>query len=203
MPVEIQLEIFLNHLGHYGNSVVPLNLADWAGVLIGAVELCTKRCMVAILSLHDNLIKAPTSQEKSEAQAWVSSQVCASWRNGYISIDGTNFNLFQKPSHYGETFFDRKSNYSLNAQVWLKLFVFTYLQLLYRLPYCHIISKPLTTLLDTLVVFTTQLHFRILSSIANPTSFCLQMSGSGQILLTHHYPLVSHHLKNLPVALFP
>lgn len=32
-------------------------------------------------------------------------------------VDGTFIPLFQKPTYFGETFFDRKSNYSLNVQI--------------------------------------------------------------------------------------
>ncbi|EGO02152.1 hypothetical protein SERLA73DRAFT_25729, partial [Serpula lacrymans var. lacrymans S7.3] len=116
IPVEVQLAIFLTRLGHYGNRASVADIADWSGVSVGGVELCTKRCMIAIISLHDDVIKAPTPAEKEAAKCWVERQVCPAWRNGYLSIDGTTFNLFQKPSHYGETFYDRKSNYSINAQ---------------------------------------------------------------------------------------
>ena len=34
-----------------------------------------------------------------------------------MCVDGTAFNLFQKPGWHGEGFFDRKSNYSLSNQV--------------------------------------------------------------------------------------
>ncbi|EGO26454.1 hypothetical protein SERLADRAFT_360716 [Serpula lacrymans var. lacrymans S7.9] len=73
--------------------------------------------MIAILSLHDEMISPPTDEEKAEAKRWVKKQVCEAWENGYLSVDGTTFNLFQKPGHHGETFFDRKSNYSLSAQI--------------------------------------------------------------------------------------
>ncbi|EGO30651.1 hypothetical protein SERLADRAFT_345039 [Serpula lacrymans var. lacrymans S7.9] len=72
--------------------------------------------MIAILSLHDEVVGHPTQEEKDSAKAWVENQVCAEWRNGCLAVDGTNIPLFQKPSHFGETFFDRKSNYSLNCQ---------------------------------------------------------------------------------------
>ena len=32
-------------------------------------------------------------------------------------VDGTLVSLYQKSSHYGETFFDQKSNYSINVQI--------------------------------------------------------------------------------------
>jgi hypothetical protein len=33
-------------------------------------------------------------------------------------VDGTLVPLFEKPHHFGEGYFDRKSNYSLNVQVY-------------------------------------------------------------------------------------
>ncbi|EGO22573.1 hypothetical protein SERLADRAFT_440586 [Serpula lacrymans var. lacrymans S7.9] len=85
--------------GHYGNGFTPADIADWAGLSVGTV-----------------VVGPPTREEKDAAKAWVENQVCAEWRNGCLAVDGTNISLFQKPSHFGETFFDRKSNYSLNCQ---------------------------------------------------------------------------------------
>ncbi|KIK79097.1 hypothetical protein PAXRUDRAFT_162196, partial [Paxillus rubicundulus Ve08.2h10] len=39
------------------------------------------------------------------------------WRNGVLAVDGSAINLFAKPGLYIETFYDQKSNYSLNCQV--------------------------------------------------------------------------------------
>ncbi|EGN92798.1 hypothetical protein SERLA73DRAFT_23654, partial [Serpula lacrymans var. lacrymans S7.3] len=116
-PVEHQLSMFLNRLGHYGNGATPADIADWAGFSVGTVVNSTNWCMIAILSLHDEVMGPPTQQEKDAAKAWVESQVCAEWRYGCLAVDGTNFCLFQKPSYFVETFFDRKSNYSLNSQI--------------------------------------------------------------------------------------
>jgi hypothetical protein len=32
LPCEIQLAIFLNHAGHYGNAATIQDIADWAGI---------------------------------------------------------------------------------------------------------------------------------------------------------------------------
>ncbi|KIJ11105.1 hypothetical protein PAXINDRAFT_40692, partial [Paxillus involutus ATCC 200175] len=36
---------------------------------------------------------------------------------GFLCVDRTPFNLFQKPGWHGEGFFDRKSNYSISNQI--------------------------------------------------------------------------------------
>ncbi|KAG1743528.1 hypothetical protein EDD22DRAFT_958763 [Suillus occidentalis] len=42
LPVPIQLAIFLNGIGHYGNAATTEDLADWAGVSVGTVYNCIK-----------------------------------------------------------------------------------------------------------------------------------------------------------------
>ena len=41
LPISIQLAIFLNHAGHYGNVISPEDVAQWAGVSVGSVVNCT------------------------------------------------------------------------------------------------------------------------------------------------------------------
>ena len=62
LPVDQQLAIFLNRIGHYGNGVTPDDIALWGGVSVGMVFNCTHRVMVAILSLHDEFIYIPSAQ---------------------------------------------------------------------------------------------------------------------------------------------
>ncbi|KAF8547306.1 hypothetical protein OG21DRAFT_1386263, partial [Imleria badia] len=59
LPVSIQLAIFLNRAGHYGNAISPENIAQWAGVSVGSVINCTHRVMIAILSQHNEYIGVP------------------------------------------------------------------------------------------------------------------------------------------------
>ncbi|KIJ06397.1 hypothetical protein PAXINDRAFT_37449, partial [Paxillus involutus ATCC 200175] len=56
MPVWIQLAIFLNGAGHYGNAATSQDMAEWAGVSVGTVHNYYKRVMVAILHHHDAVI---------------------------------------------------------------------------------------------------------------------------------------------------
>jgi hypothetical protein len=116
-PVETQLAIFLYRVGHYGNAASPEAIGHWAGVSPGTVVNATNRVMVAVLTLHDELIHLPTSEEKESAKRWVAGKVCPEWRDGYLVVDGTKFALFQRPGLHGDAWFDKNRNYSLDCQV--------------------------------------------------------------------------------------
>lgn len=116
-PVPVQLAVALYRFGHYGNAASVASVAQWAGISDGAVVDCTRRVCVAVLALHDDVIRWSTPPEKEEAKHWVEKESCAAWRGGFCMVDGTTIPLFQKPGFHGEAYFDRKSRYSLNAQV--------------------------------------------------------------------------------------
>lgn len=122
-PVPIQLAIFLNGAGHYGNAATTQDLAEWAGVSLGTVYNCIRRVMIAILQLHDEYIhfdplEEDDQRERERAKRWVEEQCgIPEWRHGFLCVDGTPLNLFQKPGWHGEGFYDRKSRYSISAQV--------------------------------------------------------------------------------------
>lgn len=122
LPVPMQLAIFLNSAGHYGNAATTEDIAEWAGVLTGTVYNCHRRVMIALLQHHDAVIHfdplyEDDQIERERAKTWVEERTCPEWRGGFLCVDGTPFNLFQKPGWHGEGFYDRKSNYSLSAQV--------------------------------------------------------------------------------------
>ncbi|KIJ20707.1 hypothetical protein PAXINDRAFT_66377 [Paxillus involutus ATCC 200175] len=122
LPAQIQLAIFLNAAGHYGNAATSQDIADWAGVSVGTVHNCYKRVMITILDHHDKFIHFDQEDpadiaEQERAKAYVEAKTCAEWKGGFLCVDGTPFNLFQKPGWHGEGFFNRKSNYSLSNQV--------------------------------------------------------------------------------------
>lgn len=119
LPVSIQLAIFLNRAGHYGNAVSLEDVAQWAGVSTGSVVNCTHRVMIALLEEHDRYISFPAgdSEDAELARQFAESRTCPEWRRGFLAIDGSTINLFAKPSYFGESFYDRKSNYSLGCQV--------------------------------------------------------------------------------------
>lgn len=69
-------------------------------------------------NLQNAHVRWPGEAEKEEAKRWVVEQVCLpEWRNGFCMVYGTLIPLYRKPSHYGETFFDRKCNYSIKVQI--------------------------------------------------------------------------------------
>ncbi|KIJ13924.1 hypothetical protein PAXINDRAFT_80094 [Paxillus involutus ATCC 200175] len=117
LPVAIQLAIFLNRAGHYGNAISPEDVAQWAGVSVGSVINCTHRIMIAVLDQHNQFLGVPVvdSEEAEAARQWVEEGSCPGWRNSIFVTDGSAINLFAKPGVYGETFYDRKSRYSLNC----------------------------------------------------------------------------------------
>ena len=122
LPMPIQLAIFLNAAGHYGNALTTEDLAEWVGVSIGTVYNCFHCVMIALLQHHDDAIhfdpmEAKDQEEIHRAKVWVERKGCFDWRNGFLCVDGSLFNLFQKPGWHGEGFYDRKSRYSLSSQV--------------------------------------------------------------------------------------
>ena len=77
--------------------------------------------MVALLDQHDTFIQFPTdpnSVDHRNAKAYASTVTYQQWQGGWLAADGSAIPLFQKPRYYGETFYDQKSRYSLNCQVY-------------------------------------------------------------------------------------
>lgn len=126
LPVQIQLAIYLFRAGHYGNGASPEETAEWAGVAVGTVVNCTNRVMVALLSLHDTAIRYPTPEEKEKKKDYLEEQTCPEWRDGWMMGDGTKFPLFQRPGLHGDAWFDKNKDYSLDGQVHLLGFSFSF-----------------------------------------------------------------------------
>ncbi|KAF8545963.1 hypothetical protein OG21DRAFT_1396464, partial [Imleria badia] len=59
-PVAIQLAIFLNCAGHYGNAILIEDVAQWAGISIGSVVNCTNRVMATLLEEHNKFVFMPS-----------------------------------------------------------------------------------------------------------------------------------------------
>lgn len=119
MPVDAQLAIALYRFGHYGNAISTKLVALWAGIGYGTVRFITQRVMKAICSdrFRRSALYWPTLDEKEEAKRWVEENSCPAWRDGWLMVDGTLVPLYARPAFYGNTWYDRKSNYSLNVQV--------------------------------------------------------------------------------------
>ncbi|TEB26589.1 hypothetical protein FA13DRAFT_1582669, partial [Coprinellus micaceus] len=117
MPVDKQLAIALKRFGNFGSNASVEAIVQWAGVSAGMVVAATRRVMEAILSLHDQHIHWPDAQAKEEAKEYVEAATCAAWRDSWVFVDGTLVPLAEKPGYHGESYSDRKSNYSPNVQV--------------------------------------------------------------------------------------
>jgi hypothetical protein len=120
MPVDRQLLIALVQFGTYGNGASLDKIADIAGVGKGTVDLVTRRVIVAVRQskIREKNIRWPVGQDREDVKQMVEDQTeIHGFRNGWCMVDGTLVPLFQKPAWFGETFFDRKSNYSMNIQI--------------------------------------------------------------------------------------
>lgn len=119
MPVEAQLAIALYRFGHYGNAASTMKVALWAGVGFGTVPLVTNQVIKALCSerFRHSALQWSSAEAKETAKAWVEEQSCPAWRNGWLMVDGTLVPLFMRPGFFGNTWFDHKSNYSMNVQV--------------------------------------------------------------------------------------
>lgn len=116
-PPAFQFAIFLNRAGHYGNAASPEDLAQWAGVSAGSIINAMNWVMVALLWLHDKAIHLPMAEEKESAKQWMEGQTCPEWRGGHLMVDSTKFPVFQQPGLYGDAWFDKNKDYSLDCQV--------------------------------------------------------------------------------------
>jgi hypothetical protein len=77
----------------------------------------TYRCLVAFLALHDEAVMMPPEEEKEQAKEYVEGVTCPEWWNRFLLADGMKFVLFQKPGLYGEAWFDKNKDYSIDCQV--------------------------------------------------------------------------------------
>jgi hypothetical protein len=119
MPVEEQVVIALYRFGHYGNAASTIKVALQFGVGYGTIHLVTTRVMKATCTerFRAASVQWANRAAKEAAKQWVSDVSCPAWRNGWLMVDGTLVPLFRRPGHFGNVWFDRKSNYSLNVQV--------------------------------------------------------------------------------------
>ncbi|KAF8836554.1 hypothetical protein BDN67DRAFT_983861 [Paxillus ammoniavirescens] len=90
IPVSVQLAIALYRFGHYGNAISTTMVVLWAGIGYGTVHLVMKCVLTAICRQEFRQVALywPTEAEKEEANRY-----------------------------FGNTWYDRKSNYSLNLQI--------------------------------------------------------------------------------------
>ena len=119
MAVQDQIAIALYRFRHYGNAATTVKVALWAGIGYGTVCLVTNHVMKAVCSekFHQSALHWPDDDMKEKAKVWVEEHSCPAWWDGWCMVDGTLIPLHAHPGFYGNTWFDQKSNYSLNVQV--------------------------------------------------------------------------------------
>ncbi|KAH9925509.1 uncharacterized protein B0H18DRAFT_842701, partial [Fomitopsis serialis] len=118
MPIADQLAIALFRFGHSGNGVRLTRVAAWSGYAKGTILLATRRVLTAILrkEFMEAAVPPVMEHEKERAKRWVEARSCRVWHNGWLMVDGTLIPLYTRPFWYGESYFDRKCNYSMNIQ---------------------------------------------------------------------------------------
>ncbi|KAF8218045.1 hypothetical protein K438DRAFT_1555838 [Mycena galopus ATCC 62051] len=119
LPVEQQIAVALYRFGHDGNAASIQAVANWAGLGKGTVHLITRHVMTAVLrpGFMQKAVQMPMAVEKEKAKEWVKQHSCKGWRHDWCFVDGTLVPLDEHLTWYGESYFDRKCNYSLNIQV--------------------------------------------------------------------------------------
>ncbi|KAH9966223.1 hypothetical protein BJV74DRAFT_890119 [Russula compacta] len=98
MPIEQQLAIALYCFGHYENAASTMKVALWAGIGFGTVPLVTNAA-------------------KATAKVWTEEASWPTWQDGWLMVDGTLVPLFMHPAFFGNTWFNCKSNYSMDIQL--------------------------------------------------------------------------------------
>ncbi|KAF8597159.1 hypothetical protein BDV93DRAFT_562610 [Ceratobasidium sp. AG-I] len=118
-PISDQIAVTLYRLGHYGNAASVIKIAHWADWGYGTVDLATRRVFSAMCRpvFYQAAMAWPTEAEQEEARSWVEQATCPEWRNGWCMGDGTLAPLDQRPGFFGNTWYDRKNNYSVNSQI--------------------------------------------------------------------------------------
>jgi hypothetical protein len=118
MPVEEQVAITLYRFGHDGNAASFQGVANCAVVGKGTVLLVTCQVMTAVLQpeFMDEAVHFPDAEENEAVKKWVHRHSCKAWCNGWCLVDGTLIPLAEWPHWFGESYFNRKNQYSLNIQ---------------------------------------------------------------------------------------
>lgn len=121
--VRIQLAVVLERVGCDGNGVSVGRTASRMGIAAGTVQLFTFRVMKSIMELKDRFVKWPSEEERRVCSQYMDDKYCLKGAIGII--DGSHFHFSQRPAVDGETYWTRKSHYSINTQViYLKFYLF-------------------------------------------------------------------------------
>jgi hypothetical protein len=200
MDIEEQIAIALYRFGHYGNGSSTMKVALQFGVGYGTVRLVTNCVLASACSepFRKSTLQWTSDAGKEDAKAWVESNSCPAWRNGWCMVDGTLIPLFRRPSFFGNVWFDRKSNYSLNLQV--RLHVLTENHYLTNIS-CrlsqHLIFESSILGLDCLVVSMMQVLGSRPGFHKNGRFYSEMMNGFGLTLRIHYKIGVRLHIRSM------
>lgn len=86
MPVARQVYIALKRLGAYENSMALDEVADWAGVGYGTVDLVIRRVITAVFEtiLRSRHIRWPSGEEKIRAKDWIETMTSPAFRKAGV-----------------------------------------------------------------------------------------------------------------------
>jgi hypothetical protein len=114
LPIPHQLALTLERLGSNGNGASLGRFSRNLNVGQGTVVKVTRRVLKAILSLGRRYVSWPDAAQRAQ----ISEVMADKGFPGCVGfIDGTTIPLFQRPGFDGEVFYDRKRQYSINAQI--------------------------------------------------------------------------------------
>ncbi|KAF8585679.1 hypothetical protein K439DRAFT_1342890, partial [Ramaria rubella] len=119
IPVSHQLAIVLYWLGHFGNVASIQKVGLWVGLGYGTVDKCMCRVMTVVCDegFWRVVMRWPSQGQKEQASDWVESRSCMGWHGGWLMDDDMLVPLFAHPGFYRNSWYNCKSNYSLNMQL--------------------------------------------------------------------------------------
>jgi hypothetical protein len=109
--VDFQLLVCLRRLGLHGNGNSYSSLQHFFHISIGAIDTYCDRCLSALHTLRNEVIKWPVSTEKKKISDAIEKKTKLPGCIGFI--DGTHIEFEFKPSTYGEDYYNYKCAYSL------------------------------------------------------------------------------------------
>ncbi|KAK4694910.1 nuclease HARBI1, partial [Phenoliferia sp. Uapishka_3] len=117
-PPQTLVLVWLWRARLYGNGGSVFKTAQWAGISSGAVVAYSRLVVDALCRRTKDFVTYPTPEERLRAAQyqWIKVPVDG-WQYGIIMIDGTTVNFDSRPGFDGNSYFDRKFEYSMNLQV--------------------------------------------------------------------------------------
>ncbi|EFP91930.2 uncharacterized protein PGTG_17957 [Puccinia graminis f. sp. tritici CRL 75-36-700-3] len=114
LPIPHQLALTLERLGSNGNGASVGQFSRNLQVARGTVVKVTRRVIEALISMGRVYVQWPDKDRRAE----ISEVMRMEGFSGCVGfVDGTTIPIFQRPGFDGETFFDRKKRYFMNAQI--------------------------------------------------------------------------------------